>query len=92
MNLETLEPGDTVYAAQELRNDGSIPGLTESELIAATGTRGVLVNIGHFEEQPDVTLYLVRFENSDLSLGPAIGCWPSEIRSIESTDNDAMTN
>ena len=83
MNIETLEPGDTVYATKELRNDGSIPGLSENELIAAEGTRGVLVNIGHFEEQPDVTLYLVRFENSDLNLGAPIGCWPEEIRTLE---------
>jgi len=82
MNLQTLEPGDTVYAIQELRNDGSIPGLPENELIAASGTRGVLINIGHVEEQPDVTLYLVRFENSDLTLGPPVGCWPDEIRAI----------
>ena len=85
MNVKELEPGDTVYAAQELRNDGSIPDYPENELIAKEGTRGVLVNIGHFEEQPDVTLYLVRFENQDLSLGPPVGCWPEEIRSVELT-------
>lgn len=83
MNLETLEPGDTVYATQELRNDGSIPDLPENELIAASGTRGVLVNVGHFEEQPDITLYLVRFENADLSLGPPVGCWPEEISPLD---------
>jgi len=83
MNIKTLEPGDTVYATQELRNDGSIPGVPQNELIAEAGTRGVLVNIGHFEEQPDLTLYLVRFENSDLNLGPPVGCWPDEIRTIE---------
>ena len=83
MNVQTLEPGDTVYAAQELRNDGSIPDLQENELIAKMGTRGVLVNIGHLEEQPELTLYLVRFENTDLSLGPPVGCWPDEIKSVE---------
>jgi nitrogen fixation protein NifZ len=83
MNLKSLVPGDTVYATQELRNDGSIPKLPEQELIAEQGTRGVLINVGHLEEQPDKVLYLVRFENSDLTLGPAIGCWPNEIRAIE---------
>lgn len=92
MNVETLEPGDTVYATQELRNDGSIPGVPENELIAASGTRGVLVNIGHFEEQPDVTLYLVRFENEDLTLGPPVGCWPDEIRAIESAPSETIKN
>lgn len=88
MNVQTLEPGDTVYAAQELRNDGSIPDLPNNELLAKMGTRGVLVNIGHLEEQPDLTLYLVRFENADLSLGPPVGCWPDEITSI---DNESLS-
>jgi nitrogen fixation protein NifZ len=86
MNAQRLEPGDTVYAIRELRNDGSIPGLPDNELIAKEGARGVLINIGHFEEQPGLNLYLVRFENHDLSLGPPVGCWPDEIRSIESTN------
>ena len=81
MNIKTLVPGDIVYAAQELRNDGSVPGLEENELIAKSGTRGVLINIGHLEEQPNTDLYLVRFENPDLSLGPAVGCWLEEITS-----------
>ena len=85
MNIKTLEPGDTVYATRELRNDGSIPDMLDNELIAQEGTRGVLINVGHVEEQPDVTLYLVRFENHDLSLGPPVGCWPEEIRGIELT-------
>lgn len=85
MNVKSLEPGDTVYATQELRNDGSVPDLADNELIAKEGTRGVLVNVGHFEEQPNLTLYLVRFENQDLSLGPPVGCWADEIRSIETT-------
>ena len=92
MNVQTLEPGDTVYAAQELRNDGSIPGLPENELIAASGTRGVLINIGHFEEQPDATLYLVRFENADLTLGPPVGCWPDEIRAMQLTNSEPAKN
>ena len=90
MNVKTLEPGDTVYAARELRNDGSIPGIPENELIAEEGTRGVLINVDHIEEQPDVTLYLVRFENQDLSLGPPVGCWPEEIRSIELTNEQGQ--
>ena len=86
MNAQKLEPGDTIYATQELRNDGSIPGLPENELIAKAGTRGVLVNIGHLEEQPDVKLYLVKFENENLDLGPEVGCWPEEIRGVEPND------
>jgi len=79
MNIKALVPGDIVYAAQELRNDGSVPGLAENELIARPGARGVIINIGHLEEQPDTELYLIRFENQDLSLGPSVACWPDEI-------------
>ena len=85
MNVRALEPGDTIYAAHELRNDGSIPDLPENELIAEQGARGVLVNVGRLEQQPDLTLFLVRFENHDLSLGPAVGCWPDEISATELT-------
>ena len=86
MSRQTFEPGDTVYANKELRNDGSVPDLPENELIAYSGTRGVIINIGHLEEQPDQVLYLVRFENHDLTLGPPIGCWPQEIRGLNATD------
>lgn len=75
----SFEPGDTIFAATELTNDGSIPGLAEKALVAKQGTRGVVINIGHFEDQPNRELYLVRFENEDLSLGPLVGCWPEEI-------------
>jgi nitrogen fixation protein NifZ len=78
---EQVQPGDTVYAAVELYNDGSIPGLPENTLIAPKGSRGVIINIGHLEEQPDEILYLARFENSDLTLGPPVGCWAHEIAS-----------
>ena len=87
MNVQTLEPGDTVYAVQELRNDGSIPDLADNDLIAKSGTRGVLVNIGRLEEQPDTKLYLVRFENEDLDLGPAVGCWGDEISANDPSKN-----
>ncbi len=38
MNLEQLTPGDLVYAACHIYNDGSIPGITEVALLAAPGT------------------------------------------------------
>lgn len=79
MSLDRLEPGDMIFAATEIRNDGSMPGLPDEELLAQPGTRGVLVNTGHLEEQPDTTIYLVRFENADLQLGPPVTCWAEEL-------------
>jgi nitrogen fixation protein NifZ len=79
MTLEQLQPGDVVYAASHIVNDGSIPTLEDSALIAVPGTRGVIVNIGHLEEAPQRELFLVRFEDADLTLGPPTGCWPEEL-------------
>lgn len=80
MNLESLNPGDMIFAATHIYNDGGIPGLEENALLAEPGTRGVIVETGHLEDDPDTVLYLVRFEGADLTLGPPTGCWPEELR------------
>ncbi len=79
MTLDQLSPGDLVYAATQISNDGGIPDLAEDAVIAAAGTRGVILNIGHLEEDPERPLYLVRFEGPDLVLGPPTGCWGEEL-------------
>lgn len=91
MTLENLEPGDMVFAATEIRNDGSVPDLPNEALIAKPGSRGVLLNTGHLEEQPNVTLYLVRFEDENRDLGPPIGCWPEELLVEEPQENEAVS-
>lgn len=83
MDLNQLGPGDLVYAATDIHNDGGIPDVAADALIATAGTRGVILNIGHLEEDPDRELYLVRFEGEGAVLGPPTGCWPEEL-SIES--------
>jgi len=80
MSSLELSPGDMVYAATDLYNDGSLPDLEAGALLAANGTRGVVLKVGHLEEEPDRTLYLVRFEDAELNLGPPVGCWEEEIR------------
>jgi len=79
VQLKELKPGDIIYAAADIYNDGSMPERQDDELLASAGSRGVLVNTGHLEEQPEQALYLVRFEN-DQGLGPAVACWPEELR------------
>jgi nitrogen fixation protein NifZ len=79
MTLKQLQPGDVVYAASHIVNDGSIPSLEYTAVIAAPGTRGVIINIGHLEETPERELFLVRFEDQELNLGPPTGCWPEEL-------------
>lgn len=79
MRIEQLQPGDIVYAAKDILNDGTIPGFGESDIVAKKGNRGVLINIGYLEENEDQTVYLVKFENSSKELGLAIGCWPDDL-------------
>ena len=80
MQLENLEPGDMVFAASDIYNDGSLPGVAAEACVASAGTRGVLINTGHLEEQPNQTLYLVRFEDHNKELGPAVTCLPEELQ------------
>lgn len=80
MELEQLKPGDRVYANSPIHNDGGVPNLAEDALIAASGARGMIVETGHLEEDPSQKIYLVRFEDQEMNLGPPVGCWPEELR------------
>ncbi|MES9987832.1 MAG: nitrogen fixation protein NifZ [Candidatus Thiodiazotropha endolucinida] len=80
MNLQDLQPGDVVFAASHIYNDGGIPDVPQDELLAEPGTRGVIVETGHLEEAPERLVYLVRFEDRELNLGPPTGCWPEELK------------
>ncbi len=79
--------GDLVYATIDLHNDpldetgaGGVPGIAANELLAAGGTRGVVVNIGHAEADPTQDIYLVRFETGpNGNLADPIGCLAEEI-------------
>lgn len=79
MSIENLKPGDMIFAATNLYNDGSVPGIESNALVAFTGARGVLINTGHLEEDPESVLLLVRFEDENLDLGPPVACWPEEL-------------
>ena len=79
MKLEELQPGDMVFAATDIYDDGSLPGSVAGTLIAPVKSRGVILNKGHLEEEPEKELYLVRFETEDKELGNPVGCWPHEL-------------
>lgn len=81
MLIDTLAPGDIIYAASDIINDGSLPGLPDEALIAEKDRRGVIINTGHLEDNPDKVLVLVRFETGVEAgaLGPAVACWPEEL-------------
>ncbi len=79
--------GDMVFAAQDLFNEpveetgeSGIPGVPAGALLAGTGTRGVVVNVGHAEAAPKQEIYLVRFESgADGTLAEPIGCLGEEL-------------
>ena len=74
MNVEDLEIGDVVYAARLIADDGSIPGGVDGDVLAEAGTRGVITLIGYVEEEPNRSVFLVRFEDKDMNLGNPVGC------------------
>lgn len=82
MNLDQLKPGDLVYAAVTIYNDGGLPGFADQALLAQLGTRGILLETGHLEETPERKVYLVRFEDNELNLGPPVGCWAEELTTV----------
>ncbi len=79
MRIEDLDIGDVVYAAKTIIDDGSIPNGTEGEILAEAGTRGVLTMIGHVEEEPTRSVFLVRFEDKEMNLGNPVGCWVEDL-------------
>lgn len=85
MNQLPYEIGDLVYAAENILNDGGMPGIEEEEgLIAPAGARGVVVHFGHAELDPNQEIYLVRFETGpDGLLGNPVGSLPEELTQAE---------
>ena len=75
------EIGDMVFAAEDIFNDGGMPGIDEEEgLVVAAGTRSVVVHFGVTELDESKQIYLVQFENGpDGSLGHPVGCLPEEL-------------
>lgn len=86
--MPRFELGDLVHAAIDLYNDpveetgaSAIPDVAPDALLAAAGTRGVVVNVGHPQAAPDEEIYLVRFETgADGNLGELIGCLREELQ------------
>jgi nitrogen fixation protein NifZ len=85
--MSRFQMGDMVFAAQDLLNEpveetgeSGIPGVAPGELLAAAGTRGVVVNVGHAQEMPNAEIYLVRFEmDAEGTLAEPIGCLSEEL-------------
>jgi nitrogen fixation protein NifZ len=85
MDKVQYEIGDMVFAAEDILNDGGMPGVAEEEgLIAPAGTRGVVVHFGVAEMDETQEIYLVQFENGPGGeLGHPVGCLPEELTQVE---------
>ena len=81
MTTIRFEVGDMVFAAEDILNDGGMPGIADDEgLIAAAGTRGVVIQVGVTELNENQEIYLVQFENGpNRDLGNPVGCLPEEL-------------
>jgi len=75
--------GEIVFCTEDIINDGFIPDVAPDALLAAAGTRGVVVRIGFTEANEDVAIYLVRFEGENQVLGPPVGCLVEELTQDE---------
>jgi nitrogen fixation protein NifZ len=84
MNSRGYQVGDLVFSRLDIHNDGGVPDVEEQAVLAAAGTRGVVVRTGSAQARPDVRIYLVRFEGPDKLLGPPVGCLDEELTQDES--------
>lgn len=80
MKVSDLEIGDVVYAAHNIVDDGSMPEKQPGDLLANSGTRGVIVRKGYTETLPKHEVFLVRFEDEQMNLGQPIGCYIEDLR------------
>ncbi len=80
MASTSYQVGDLVFAAEDIFNDGGLPGVDPEALIAAAGSRGVVVDSGVATMDESRGVYLVRFESGpEAVLGEAVGCLPEEL-------------
>jgi nitrogen fixation protein NifZ len=79
MIVEDLDIGDVVYAANTIKDHCSISNGVYGEILAEAGARGVITMIGHVEDEPSRTVWLVRFEDKDRNLGNPVGCWADDL-------------
>lgn len=76
--------GDLVFAVEDIVNDGGIPDVGEEAVIAAAGSRGVVVDCGFAALDVKRAVYLVRFEEGpEAMLGKPVACLPEELTQVQ---------
>ncbi|MEQ1529445.1 MAG: nitrogen fixation protein NifZ, partial [Methylococcales bacterium] len=79
MKVEDLSIGDVVYAANTICDFGSMQNDCKANVLAKAGCKGVITLIGHVQEQPERSVFLVRFEDETMNLGSPVGCWLDDL-------------
>jgi nitrogen fixation protein NifZ len=79
MAARRYEVGDLVFSRADIYNDGGVPDVEEGALLAAAGTRGLVVRAPGARVGAGAKVYLVRFEGPDQMLGPPVGCLDEEL-------------
>lgn len=69
--------GQRVHAVVDLVNDGSHPGVPAEAVLAAAGTEGEIVNVGHHTDS-NTPIYLVEFGGQTV-----VGCLEEELAPVE---------
>ncbi len=70
--------GEAVLATLDLVNDGSFPGVAPETVLAAKGTRGEIVNVGHHADS-NQPVYLVEFPREGAGGPLVVGCFEDEL-------------
>ncbi len=79
MKVEELSIGDVVYAANTICDVDCGSDGYEGQILAKAGSKGIITLIGHVQEQPERSVFLVRFEDENMNLSNPVGCWLDDL-------------
>jgi nitrogen fixation protein NifZ len=82
--LPKFEWGQPVRAVDDLFNDGSYPDAEDGALLAAAGSLGEIVQIGHHTEA-NIPIYMVEFD------GKVLGCLEEELMHADAAETVAAS-
>lgn len=74
LRVPIFQWGQRVRAAVDLVNDGSHPGMPAEAVLAAAGSEGEIVNVGHHADA-NLPVYLVEFGGQMV-----VGCFEEELQ------------
>lgn len=76
LRVPIFQWGQRVRAITDLVNDGSHPGVPADAVLAAAGSEGEIVNVGHHADA-NIPVYLVEFGGQMV-----VGCFEEELQAV----------